>query len=741
MSQNSACEDVNQGFGSLATLVGRFAQQSFPSEAAALESTFAVHELEVGELIRNPQAKPVLVCSRVRLSTRLDKVSYQLQLSCCCTEKHGHDELQYGATITSGYLCEEIRTMSARTWKEILQKMKTKARVILCLTATSVESASLVQGVSLRLMGHYLRLGSFSGPGLANTRAGGNVPWRLGIGPGICISFSQPVPVNTFTTTYHNGSENRVRLPDSAKVFLRHGHPEAIPTVQQRSPLLSGTSFEIWVSYQSIWNSESSHSMCLVAPETRVIDEHHPQGQLHVSLCNVSYRGKLAECVRLSFYRGEDATRFATCIRKIRQKISEISAQGSYQTDAVGYTTSVRAGLPGDKKTHAPTLTTTSDVAAITQDPVPNPPSLQASTPQDQPLATMPLPLDGDDLRFRSAAQMPPDPPQPHTQGQSAESGGVFVKISRQSTRMSDRWFDELDDLISVMKAPSEIQGRYRAVRVAVIDTGLQPAIGLRMNVIEWKDFVGSSSTMCDNTWHGTISATLLTNACEGAELYIARVFDTNNADHEHGPRLMAQAIEWAIDPTRRVDIISISAGFAEHSTVLQRAIDQASNVGVLIFAAASNWGNRGRVAFPARHNLKTMCIFSTNPDDQASSFNPEPREHADNFAILGEDLAHPADPTIRESGTSMATAIAAGLAARIIDFSRHADNTTIERVADVGSLAGMTAIFRFMSKRAGSFQCVSPLRLLPERHKYNEPERNRAYVRESLHRAMESAD
>ncbi|RAH48752.1 subtilisin-like protein [Aspergillus brunneoviolaceus CBS 621.78] len=336
---------------------------------------------------------------------------------------------------------------------------------------------------------------------------------------------------------------------------------------------------------------------------------------------------------------------------------------------------------------------------------------------------------------------MPPDPPQPYTQGQGAESGGVFVKSIRQSTHMSDRWFDELDDLISVMKAPKKVKGGYRAVKVAVIDTGLQPAIGLRMNVIEWRDFVGSSSTMCDNTWHGTISARLLANACEGAELYIARVFDTNNANHEHGPRLMAQAIEWAIDPTRRVDIISISAGFAEHSPVLHRAIDQASNAGVLIFAAASNWGNRGRVAFPARHNLRTMCIFSTNPDDQASSFNPEPREHADNFAILGEDLVHPADPTIRESGTSMATAIAAGLAARIIDFSRHADNTTIERVGDVGSLAGMTAIFRFMSKRDGSFQCVSPLRLLPERHKYNEPERNRAYVRESLHRAMESAD
>ncbi|RAL13188.1 uncharacterized protein BO97DRAFT_45016 [Aspergillus homomorphus CBS 101889] len=175
--------------------------------------------------------------------------------------------------------------------------------------------------------------------------------------------------------------------------------------------------------------------------------------------------------------------------------------------------------------------------------------------------------------------------------------------------------------------------------------------------------------------------------------------------------------------------------------TVLQRAVEKASDAGALIFAAASNWGNRGSVPFPARHSFRTMCMFSTNADDQASSFNPEPRERENNFAILGEDLEHPADPQRRESGTSMATAIAAGLAARIVDFSRQGDNATIERVADVGSLAGMTAIFRFMSKRAGPFQCVSPLRLMSERYRSNAREKNRAYVRESLHRAMESAD
>ncbi|KAJ5116711.1 subtilisin-like protein [Penicillium angulare] len=247
---------------------------------------------------------------------------------------------------------------------------------------------------------------------------------------------------------------------------------------------------------------------------------------------------------------------------------------------------------------------------------------------------------------------------------------------------------------------------------------------------------------MCDETWHGTLSARLIATMCEGVELYIARVFDTNNANHEHGPKLMAQAIEWAVEPQHAVDIISISAGFAKHSLELEDAIDKASGSGALVFAAASNWGNRGgHVAYPARHSFKTICMFSTNTDDQASSFNPEARSHTDNFAILGEDLEHPADPRKRESGTSMATAIAAGLAARIVDFSRHEDNETIDRVAKVGSIAGMTAIFRSISKPAGRCQCLAPLRLMSERYDSRSRESNRDYVRESINRAMMRAD
>ncbi|KAI1010429.1 hypothetical protein LB503_004981 [Fusarium chuoi] len=116
----------------------------------------------------------------------------------------------------------------------------------------------------------------------------------------------------------------------------------------------------------------------------------------------------------------------------------------------------------------------------------------------------------------------------------------------------------------------------------------------------------------------------------------------------------MARAIHWAIEPPNSVDIISISAGFRNYSKELDDAVTRAKAAGVLVIAAASNWQNTNTVAFPARHNLSTMCIYSTNTGNQSSSFNPEPRADTQNFAILGEGFQHPDQRrNERMSGTS----------------------------------------------------------------------------------------
>ncbi|CVK87676.1 uncharacterized protein FMAN_05417 [Fusarium mangiferae] len=310
----------------------------------------------------------------------------------------------------------------------------------------------------------------------------------------------------------------------------------------------------------------------------------------------------------------------------------------------------------------------------------------------------------------------------------------TFIKSDNERT--AGDWLDEVDDLIRAMRG--DRKDSYERVKIAIIDSGLHDRERSRYRA-EYKDFTGVPT---NDSWHGTCCAGIIQGMYEEARLYVARVFERDFADEIEGPLRMARAIHWAIEPPNSVDIISISAGFRNYSKELDAAVTRAKAAGVLVIAAASNWQNTNTVAFPARHNLSTMCIYSTNTGNQGSSFNPEPRPHTQNFAIIGEGFQHPDQRrNERMSGTSMATAVAAGLAARIVDFSRQKDNKeSIFRAQDVGKLPGMLAIFSTMSKPAGNLRYISPLELLPLRHGVSR-EADRQRVREVLSQAMERAN
>lgn len=123
-----------------------------------------------------------------------------------------------------------------------------------------------------------------------------------------------------------------------------------------------------------------------------------------------------------------------------------------------------------------------------------------------------------------------------------------------------------------------------------------------------------------------------------------------------------------------------------EHSDI-DRAIWAAHKreKGVLMFAAASN--NTALevepVGYPATLKNRVICINSSTADGEKSKFSPHGVQGHHNFSTIGEDI-HAAWPTPKQStsgcpeglyqllsGTSSSTAIAAGIAALILDFSR----------------------------------------------------------------------
>ncbi|RDA89198.1 putative subtilisin-like protease [Ophiocordyceps camponoti-leonardi (nom. inval.)] len=323
-----------------------------------------------------------------------------------------------------------------------------------------------------------------------------------------------------------------------------------------------------------------------------------------------------------------------------------------------------------------------------------------------------------------------------------SDLGGT--QLTREQQQTSDEWEDRIESVKKALEESADVKGTYAKIKVCVIDTGFDPKNKNKSRIVSYRDFAEPKRTeMCDATHHGTFSANLVLSIYDDCELYVARVFKTDNTDGEREPELMAQAIEWAIASPQNVDIISISAGFSKHSSRVESAVQKASCANKLVFAAAANWGNKELVAFPARHALHTICIFATDVIAKASSFNPEGRERAHNFAVLGEGFPDPKDPRRQLKGTSMATAAAAGIAAFIVDFSRHRDNCrSIIRADDVGRMAGMIAVFDAISRPCGGYKCVSLSNLLPSNFdvKSWRPGEMRTYARQEISRAMDRA-
>jgi hypothetical protein len=141
-----------------------------------------------------------------------------------------------------------------------------------------------------------------------------------------------------------------------------------------------------------------------------------------------------------------------------------------------------------------------------------------------------------------------------------------------------------------------------------------------------------------------------------------------------------------------KVKIVSLSIGFRkaflrdEEKAIVRNALKYVMDTHpeVLVFAAASNEGNRDKILFPASED-KVFCVNSSNGDGNASEFNPPHQERHENFSILGEGVKSTclqqrnagtsgrlvASWAIRR-GTSVATPIAASVAAIILHFGRQ---------------------------------------------------------------------
>ncbi|UKZ79327.1 hypothetical protein TrVFT333_007077 [Trichoderma virens FT-333] len=265
-----------------------------------------------------------------------------------------------------------------------------------------------------------------------------------------------------------------------------------------------------------------------------------------------------------------------------------------------------------------------------------------------------------------------------------------------QENPLSQQWLDNLLSSIHYHVDPfDDVMARRRTfepVRIAILDSGFDPENPLLMTegqrldprIKDARSFVHNTAShdIRDEIGHGTHALGLLLKVATCAEIYIARIAHRETLDRNTYDDI-AKAINHAVSEWK-VDVISMSFGIREYNEPMKTAISNALHSQTLLFAAASNDGaNLGR-AFPAKYP-SVFCIHSTDGNGNPSTFNPTADDKDVNFSLLGEHVSShwPVgknghnEPVNVLSGTSVATPIAAGLAAAILSFVRQQEQYT----------------------------------------------------------------
>ncbi|KAF4616204.1 hypothetical protein G7Y89_g15202 [Cudoniella acicularis] len=288
-----------------------------------------------------------------------------------------------------------------------------------------------------------------------------------------------------------------------------------------------------------------------------------------------------------------------------------------------------------------------------------------------------------------------------------------------ENSRMADKWIAQIGQMNRRL-VKKEDEPEYKKVKIAILDTGIRETSPYWNSITAYKDFVLKGNEKgIDKTGHGTNGIHLILKCIADAEIYVGRVFDEAEANDDTVD-LMTEAITWATE--KEVDIISMSFGFEKSDKKMEIALQKAKSSDILLFAAASNEGNFEGVTFPARlwRERTVMCIYAATGFGRGWIDNPSPLDvSTQSFAFLGVDVnvGVRSSEEVRDTGTSLATSIAAGIAGRILDFSRHEEfmllsPQTQKACCDkLKTLEGMATMFKSMEIKAidDHFQCVRP--------------------------------
>lgn len=246
-----------------------------------------------------------------------------------------------------------------------------------------------------------------------------------------------------------------------------------------------------------------------------------------------------------------------------------------------------------------------------------------------------------------------------------------------------------------------------KGVTVAVIDTGIYPHEDYKSRIVGWKDMVNDRPNPYDDNGHGTHCAGLVLGDGHQAggrfkgSAPEANLVGIKVLSGEGGGAMsdVIRGVEWAIENKEKynIKVISMSLGAPsfqkEKYDLVSKAVAKAWDAGILPVIAAGNSGPFLETVGTPGNSSKALTIGAYDDkntadlaDDTMASFSsrgPTTRDRtikpdlaspgvqlvsalSKNSAIDHENIPRYGDDYILLSGTSMATPVAAGIAALI---------------------------------------------------------------------------
>ncbi|WP_216831833.1 S8 family peptidase [Alkalihalobacterium elongatum] len=225
-------------------------------------------------------------------------------------------------------------------------------------------------------------------------------------------------------------------------------------------------------------------------------------------------------------------------------------------------------------------------------------------------------------------------------------------------------------------------------VKVAILDTGIDNTHeDLAVNVKGgYSVFTDSANRdpFYDGSGHGThVAGTVgaidnslgVIGVAHQTDLYAVKVLNNDGSGSYAG---IAEGVEWSI--LNGMDIINMSLGGSQSSSILKEFCDLAYSEGLLVVAAAGNSGNRGgnndSVGYPAKYEsvIAVAAVDANNNRASFSSTGPAVELSAPGVSVLS---TVPGNRYASYNGTSMASPHVAGVAALI--WGEHTNLTNSE--------------------------------------------------------------